>query len=812
MKNIFFFDIFCAKRNIAILVFVIFLAPAAAQNVFADTMTIDKDASVTVGAGSSITIDSQDSPNTLTNKGTLTIEDTGQVIITNEGNFFNDCSAFAILDAGSTMQIGSLGALLSSLTNHGTVSGLGQINFIADSILAQNSGILFAVLNPFTTIIQIASICPPGGSNIATAINSGSWNDPNVWESGIVPGVSDNKKILSGLVVTVPAGQTVDNDAIIDNTGGFLEVRGILNNQGVIQNNLDGTIGIAPTGTLENQVSGLIENIDGTLGNSGTINNNLGAIIDNKDFVQIGAGALNNLGLIENKGGFLEIGALLDNSGTIKNTLGGTVGMTPTGTLENQVSGLIENIDGTLGNSGTINNNLGAIIDNKDFVQIGAGALNNLGLIENKGGFLEIGALLDNSGTIKNTLGGTVGTTPTGTLENNAFGVIENTDGTLGNSGTINNNLGAIIDNKDFVQIGAGALNNLGLIENKGGFLEIGALLDNSGTIKNTLGGTVGTTPTGTLENNAFGVIENTDGTLGNSGIIKNDCNASITGNQGIGNLVILPCRPDVTDDFGLGGTTTATVIAEGDQTLTISDEPNPEGLRITTGPGVGAPAQISVCGGAAEAFFPGASEVRGTCGSVTWTVISGQIQTTLTADEGSTADATLDAGDSLTFDDETFTMETTAGTAEVIVTADDGTTSEVTLDEGNAITVDPETSIISADPDNPTDVTVLVDGEETTIPPGETALPSAEQAIQNLIDVTTIIELPKGLENSLLVKLGDIPELINDINTNNDVAACGKLGAYVNEVDALEDKKLTIEEAALLRGLAEDIKSAIGC
>ena len=89
---------------------------------------------------------------------------------------------------------------------------------------------------------------------------------------------------------------------------------------------------------------------------------------------------------------------------------------------------------------------------------------------------------------------------------------------------------------------------------------------------------------------------------------------------------------------------------------------------------------------------------------------------------------------------------------------------------------------------------------------------PTPEQAIQNLIDETTKIQLPKGLENSLLVKLGDIPELINDINTNNDVAACGKLDAFVNQVNALEDKKLTLDEAALLRGLVEDIKAALGC
>jgi len=264
------------------------------------------------------------------------------------------------------------------------------------------------------------------------------------------------------------------------------------------------------------------------------------------------------------------------------------------------------------------------------------------------------------------------------------------------------------------------------------------------------------------------------------------------------------------------GGTTSGEIISGG--FLSIIDSPNPsKGVLVDVFVGGANPAEIVGCDGEviveAKTIFLGIpTSYTLTCGSVEIDVIEGEILATLVSEEGSTADATLDEGDSLFFDDETFSMQSTAGIAQVTVTADDGTTAEVSLTEGNAITVDPVTSIITADPDNPTDVTVLVDGEETTIPPGETALPSAEQAIQNLIDETTAIELPKGIENSLTKKLGDIPEIINDINTNNDVAACGKLGAYVNEVDALEDKKLTLDEAALLQGLAEDIKAAIGC
>jgi len=138
---------------------ILLLVPVGAQNAFADTMSIGPGASVTVESGSTITIDSDDSPNTLTNKGTLAVEDGGNVVITKEGNFFNDCDATTSLDAGGAIQIGSFGALLATLTNHGSVLGPGQIDFIADTIQVKNSDILTAVLNPAVAIMSIASIC-----------------------------------------------------------------------------------------------------------------------------------------------------------------------------------------------------------------------------------------------------------------------------------------------------------------------------------------------------------------------------------------------------------------------------------------------------------------------------------------------------------------------------------------------------------------------------------------------------------------------------------------------------------------------------
>lgn len=42
--------------------------------------------------------------------------------------------------------------------------------------------------------------------------------------------------------------------------------------------------------------------------------------------------------------------------------------------------------------------------------------------------------------------------------------------------------------------------------------------------------------------------------------------------------------------------------------------------------------------------------------------------------------------------------------------------------------------------------------------------------------------------------------------------AACGKLGAFLNEADALEGRKLTAAQADLLRAEATRIRSVLGC
>ena len=59
--------------------------------------------------------------------------------------------------------------------------------------------------------------------NAFTATTTGAWTSPDTWEGGIVPAESDNKEVLSGVIVSV--GQ-LDNSGTIDNFGTIAPVQG----------------------------------------------------------------------------------------------------------------------------------------------------------------------------------------------------------------------------------------------------------------------------------------------------------------------------------------------------------------------------------------------------------------------------------------------------------------------------------------------------------------------------------------------------------------------------------------------------------
>lgn len=125
---------------------------------------------------------------------------------------------------------------------------------------------------------------------------------------------------------------------------------------------------------------------------------------------------------------------------------------------------------------------------------------------------------------------------------------------------------------------------------------------------------------------------------------------------------------------------------------------------------------------------------------------------------------------------------------------------------EGNLLAFNVPESQVGADlnSDGDTNDNILHVFDATTL--------TAEQLVQAIKDAIMLIGLPKGMETSLLAPLGTIPDLLNDMNTNNDVAACGKLDAFINNVNSMEGKQLDGTEADTLRNIATDIKSFIGC
>ncbi len=86
--------------------------------------------------------------------------------------------------------------------------------------------------------------------------------------------------------------------------------------------------------------------------------------------------------------------------------------------------------------------------------------------------------------------------------------------------------------------------------------------------------------------------------------------------------------------------------------------------------------------------------------------------------------------------------------------------------------------------------------------------LPPAEQ-INGLIALVQDLGLPSGTANSLMVKLQGAASALD---RGNPQAACGSLGAFLNEVHAQTGKKLAVAQAALLVAEATRIRAVLGC
>ena len=108
--------------------------------------------------------------------------------------------------------------------------------------------------------------------------------------------------------------------------------------------------------------------------------------------------------------------------------------------------------------------------------------------------------------------------------------------------------------------------------------------------------------------------------------------------------------------DKGFGGTTSGTIIDSGDQELTITDEPNPDGVRIAADNSGGPKhAIVNVCGNNSTINLDAGDEIVVTCGSTTVDVINGTVELTFTLAEGFIATSSLKQGNNITFQPETF-------------------------------------------------------------------------------------------------------------------------------------------------------------
>jgi len=150
------------------------------------------------------------------------------------------------------------------------------------------------------------------------------------------------------------------------------------------------------------------------------------------------------------------------------------------------------------------------------------------------------------------------------------------------------------------------------------------------------------------------------------------------------------------TDD-ALGGTTTGIIVDRGNQNLRITDipssEPSPNGVLVTSCkygyPGTVTDAIIKSCNETVtyEIPFGGDPVFIIECGSAITKVIEGTIGILHTADDGRTATVTLNEGNGLEFDNETFAFSAPATNLDTVIILVAGR--EILLEPGESKIID---------------------------------------------------------------------------------------------------------------------------
>jgi hypothetical protein len=94
---------------------------------------------------------------------------------------------------------------------------------------------------------------------------------------------------------------------------------------------------------------------------------------------------------------------------------------------------------------------------------------------------------------------------------------------------------------------------------------------------------------------------------------------------------------------------------------------------------------------------------------------------------------------------------------------------------------------------------------------PSPPSPPTAKQIIDRLISTIQNLDddnVPQSVKTSLTAILKQVSNILSDTNPNNDESACGRFGAFINQVNADERRDtLTADQADELKTQAEDIR-----
>jgi hypothetical protein len=393
--------------------------------------------------------------------------------------------------------------------------------------LAKRSAFVLVVFSaPLVLFLGLFAASANAQTNSTWNDGTGNWSNSSDWNPAAVPnnsgtaaydvtiGVANSNvtmdvlnDTIDNLTLEATSSLTITNNTLSLVSGASFDNGTITNNGGVFNNELGSSLTIsgelvnqdtfmsgtlsAPTlnnaGKLSVTASGMIENEDGNINNSGvltnagilfmeqhlinnfgTLANNSGGTLTFEDASVINSGKFYNYGMVHNEGGiFNNPGASVTNYGTINVAFGiitnhGNLLNTAVGTINQFGSSQLDNY-GTLNNAGTINNS-GSELYNY-------GTLNNSGILLSTPAVDNNFSLLDNYGTLNNS------------------GSLTNTDGVQFSSAVLNNygalnNSGTLLNAPPSTPFSVAAINNSGTINNQGAIINDGMI--NTGTFRNS--------------------------------------------------------------------------------------------------------------------------------------------------------------------------------------------------------------------------------------------------------------------------------------------------------------------------------------